>query len=129
MEPSILSLIPPLVTIGLALATKRIFTSLGVGIALGALLYNQGDVVASASQVLGIAGELVYAEGAITEEMYILLFILLLGVLTAFIYVLGGAQAFSDWAIRRVRTRVQAQLATIVLGFLIFFDDAFSSLV
>ncbi|MGH3345269.1 MAG: Na+/H+ antiporter NhaC family protein [Carbonactinosporaceae bacterium] len=129
MEPSFLSLVPPLVTIGLAITTKRIFLSLGIGIALGALFYNEWNIVAGAAQIAEIAGGLIYAEGWITEEVYILLFILMLGVLTCFIRMLGGAQAFSEWASTKVRTRFQAQLATIVLGFLIFFDDAFSSLV
>ncbi|MGH3328818.1 MAG: Na+/H+ antiporter NhaC family protein [Streptomycetales bacterium] len=129
MEPSFLSLVPPLVTIALAITTKRIFLSLGIGIALGALLFNQWNIVDSASQVLEIAGGLIIAEGWVTEEVYILLFIVMLGVLTCFIRMLGGAQAFSEWASTKVKNRFQAQLATIVLGFLIFFDDAFSSLV
>lgn len=129
MEPSILSLVPPLVTIGLAVVTKRIFLALGVGIVLGALLATEWNVGESLSYVLDIVSGLIYAEGAITEEVYILLFVVMLGVLTCLIRMLGGARAFSEWAGRRVRTRLQAQLATIAFGFVIFFDDAFSSLV
>jgi tetracycline resistance efflux pump len=129
MEPSILSLIPPVVTIALAIITKRIFVSLGTGIVLGALLYSQGDVGASIGLIWGVASELVYVEGAIAEEMYLSAFVFLLGVLTAFIYVSGGLRAFSEWAVTKVRTRFQAQLVPIVLGIVIFFDDAFSSLV
>ncbi|MGH3368025.1 MAG: Na+/H+ antiporter NhaC family protein [Nocardioidaceae bacterium] len=129
MEPSILSLIPPVVTIALAIITKRIFIALGAGILLGALLHSQGDVVAAVTFVGEIATGLVYAEGEITEEMYISVFVLLLGVLTAYIYVSGGLTAFADWAVRRVRTRFQAHLVPIILGIVIFFDDAFSCLV
>ena len=42
MEPSILSLLPPVVAIGLAIATRRILLSLGIGIVLGALMYSNG---------------------------------------------------------------------------------------
>jgi tetracycline resistance efflux pump len=129
MEPSALSLIPPVVTIALAITTKRIFLSLGTGIVLGALLYNQWDIGASLSLVWEVASGLVIDEGAIAEEMYLSAFVFLLGVLTAFIYVSGGLRAFSEWAITKVRTRFQAQLVPIVLGIVIFFDDAFSSLV
>ena len=129
MEPSVLSLIPPIVTITLAIATKRIFLSLGTGIILGALLYSQWDIGASLSLVWEVASGLVYAEGAITEEMYITAFVLLLGVLTAFIYVSGGLTAFAEWAVTKGRTRRQAQLVPILLGLVIWFDDAFSSLV
>jgi tetracycline resistance efflux pump len=129
MEPSALSLIPPVVTIALAITTKRIFLALGTGIVLGALLYSQWDIGATLSLIWDVASGLVYAEGAITEEMYITAFVLLLGVLTAFIYVSGGLAAFANWAVTKVRTRRQAQMVPILLGLVIFFDDAFSSLV
>ncbi|MDQ4085167.1 MAG: Na+/H+ antiporter NhaC family protein [Actinomycetota bacterium] len=129
MEPSILSLIPPVVTITLAIVTKRIFVALGTGIVLGALLYSQWSIPAAFSFIGEIAAGLVYAEGEITEEMYISAFVFLLGVLTAFIYLSGGLTAFAEWAITKVRTRFQAHLVPIVLGIIIFFDDAFSSLV
>ncbi|MGH3386834.1 MAG: Na+/H+ antiporter NhaC family protein [Nocardioidaceae bacterium] len=129
MEPSFLSLIPPLVTIALAIATKRIFLALGTGIVLGALLYNDWDIGASLSLIGEVAGGLIIADGEIAEEVYISIFVLLLGVLTSFIYISGGLRAFSEWAITKVRTRFQAQLVPIVLGIIIFFDDAFSCLV
>src|SRR5918992_2848766 len=129
MENSFVSLLPPIVTIGLAIITKRIFVSLGTGVVLGSLLLSGWDVVGAVSDVLGFAGGLIYAEGAVTEEMYILFFIFMLGVLTSYIHVLGGAQAFTEWASKKVRSRFQAQLFPIFMGFIIFFDDAFSSLV
>src|SRR3712207_5155501 len=129
MEPSILSLLPPVVAIGLAIATRKILISLGIGIVLGALLYSQWNVVESVSLVLEVAGGLIIAEGEVAEEVYILAFVVLLGVLTSFIYISGGLQAVSEWAITRVKTRFQAQLVPYVLGIIIFFDDAFSSLV
>jgi tetracycline resistance efflux pump len=129
MEPSVLSLVPPVVTIGLAIATKRIFVALGVGIMLGALLQGEGNVVASLALVWEVAAGLVIADGEIAEEMYISAFVLLLGVLTSFIYLSGGLGAFATWAVTKVRTRFQAHLVPIVLGIVIFFDDAFSCLV
>ena len=129
MEPSILSLLPPVVAIGLAITTRRILLSLGIGIVLGALLYSGWNVLASISLVAEVAGSLIIDEGAVAEEMYILAFVVMLGVLTSFIYISGGLQAFSEWAITKVRTRFQAQLVPYVLGIVIFFDDAFSCLV
>jgi hypothetical protein len=129
MEPSILSLLPPVVAIGLAILTRRILLSLGIGIVLGALMYSQWDILASVSLVAEVAGGLIIAEGAIAEEMYILAFVVMLGILTSFIYISGGLLAFSDWAVTKVRTRFQAQLVPYILGLVIFFDDAFSCLV
>lgn len=129
MEPSAISLVPPVVLIALAIATKRILLSLCVGIVLGALLSSQWDPVASVALLAEVAGGLVIAEGAVAEEMYILAFVLMLGALTSLIYMSGGLRAFSRWAVAKVRTRVHAQLVPIFLGIIIFFDDAFSSLV
>ena len=119
MEPSILSLLPPVVAIGLAIATRRILLSLGIGIVLGALMYSQWDILASVSLIAEVAGGLIIAEGAIAEEMYILAFVVMLGILTSFIYISGGLLAFSEWAITKVRTRFQAQLVPYVLGLVI----------
>ncbi|MCO1659364.1 Na+/H+ antiporter NhaC family protein [Pseudonocardia humida] len=129
MEPSLLSLLPPLVTIVCAIATRRILISLALGIVLGALLYAEGNVLTAAGFVLDVAAGLVIDDGMVAEEMYILGVVLLLGVLTSFIHVSGGLAAFAAWVVTRVRTRVQAQLVPVVLGIVIFFDDAFSSLV
>jgi tetracycline resistance efflux pump len=129
VEPSLLSLLPPLVTIVCAIATRRILISLALGIVLGALLYAQGDVLAAGAFVLEVAAGLVVDDGEVAEEVYILAVVLLLGVLTSLIYVSGGLVAFAAWATALVRTRVQAQLVPVVLGIVIFFDDAFSSLV
>ena len=72
MEPSILSLLPPVVAIGLAIATRRILLSLGIGIVLGALMYSEWNVLASASLVADVAGGLIIDEGVVAEEVYIL---------------------------------------------------------
>ncbi|MGY1605270.1 Na+/H+ antiporter NhaC family protein [Geodermatophilus sp. SYSU D00815] len=129
MEPSILSLLPPLVTIVLAITTRRILLSLGAGIVLGALMVAEWDVVAALRFVWDAARGLIYSEGEVTEEVYILAAVILIGVLTSLIYVSGGLRAFAAWAVRRVRTRAQAQMVPVVMGIVIFFDDAFSSLV
>jgi tetracycline resistance efflux pump len=66
VEPSLLSLLPPLVTIVLAIVTRRILISLGVGIVLGALMYAEWDVLAALEFVGEVVAGLVFAEGAVT---------------------------------------------------------------
>ncbi|MGH3390369.1 MAG: Na+/H+ antiporter NhaC family protein, partial [Actinomadura sp.] len=129
MEPSILSLLPPLVTIGLAIVTRRIILALLVGIVLGSLMAAGWSVAGAVKMIFEVVSGLVIADGAIAEEMYISAFVFMLGVLTSLIYIAGGTAAFAEWVTKRVRTRVQAQLVPIVVGIVIFFDDAFSSLV
>jgi len=129
LEPSLLSLLPPLVTIICAVITKRILISLGLGIVLGALLYAGWNVMDAVSFVGEVVSGLIIADGAISEEVIILAVVVLIGVLTSFIYVSGGLLAFASWAVTKVRTRAQAQLVPVVVGIVVFFDDAFSSLV
>src|SRR3712207_9240092 len=102
MEPSIWSLLPPVVAIGLAIATRKILLSLGIGIVLGALMYSQWNVLESVSLIAEVAAGLIIAEGAVAEEMYILAFVVLLRVLTSFIYISGELQAVSRSEERRV---------------------------
>jgi tetracycline resistance efflux pump len=129
VEPSLLSLLPPLVTIVCAVVTKRILISLGLGIVLGALLYAEWDVANAVSFVWEVVSGLVIADGAISEEVIILAVVVLIGVLTSFIHVSGGLLSFATWAVTKVRTRAQAQFVPVVVGVVVFFDDAFSSLV
>ncbi|MBY3555800.1 Na+/H+ antiporter NhaC family protein [Modestobacter lapidis] len=120
---------PPLVTIICAVVTKRILISLGLGIVLGALLYAEWNVGNALSFVWEVLSGLIIADGAISEEVIILAVVVLIGVLTSFIYVSGGLLAFASWAVTKVRTRAQAQFVPVVVGIVVFFDDAFSSLV
>ncbi|WKA58858.1 Na+/H+ antiporter NhaC family protein [Planococcus shenhongbingii] len=121
MEGSILSLLPPVITIALTIITKRILLSLGVGIIFGALLANGWNAAASVSTILSIIG-------TVLGEGNIFVFILIVGAMSALIYLSGGIQAFSEWAVTKVRTPFQAKLVTLLLGFVSFFDDAFSCL-
>ncbi|MFP3489091.1 Na+/H+ antiporter NhaC family protein, partial [Staphylococcus sp. SIMBA_130] len=50
------------------------------------------------------------------------------GMMTAFISISGGSRAFGEWSMKRVKTRVGAQLVTAVFGIIIFIDDYFNSL-
>ena len=117
------ALVPPVVAIVLALITKEAYSSLFIGVLVGALfqcgfapvdtldtMLNQGFV----SAIEGNAG--------------IFLFLVLLGIIVALVNASGGSAAFGRWAQRNIRTRVGASLATFVLGILIFIDDYFNCL-
>ncbi|MBF8221572.1 Na+/H+ antiporter NhaC family protein [Halomonas sp. 328] len=134
---SALSLLPPLVAIGLAILTRRVLLSLGLGILVGALLLNAGSPLATlgdlASRLLALfwalpdAGE----RGLGSPEAWnlsILGFLLLLGAMVALVTLSGGTRAFGEWARQRIATRRDAQLMTVVLGAVIFIDDYFNSL-
>ena len=61
-------------------------------------------------------------------NIYIMIFILLLGVITALVSLSGGSRAFAEWAIKRIKTKRGAKLLTVLLGLLIFVDDYFNAL-
>ena len=58
----------------------------------------------------------------------ILAFLVILGTLVCLMNKAGGSAAFGRWAQQHIKTRVGAQLATIILGILIFIDDYFNCL-
>ncbi|TKD69308.1 Na+/H+ antiporter NhaC family protein [Pseudalkalibacillus hwajinpoensis] len=131
MENSFLSIIPPLVALLMVVVTRKVLPSLGVGIILGALMINNWSVTASIKEIYTIVkGIIVDTEsgGLNTWNMYIIFFLLLLGMMTAFISISGGSRAFGEWAMKRVKTRVGAQVVTAIFGVIIFIDDYFNSL-
>jgi tetracycline resistance efflux pump len=122
MAGTIFSLIPPVLTIAVIIFTKRLFLALGVGIASGALLYNQWNVIDSVVSVYDIMVAVLAGDGKV------LLFVVLIGILSSLLYLSGGIYAFAEWGVKVAKTRVQAQMATMFLGFFTWFDDAFSCL-
>lgn len=129
MESTIYSIIPPLLAIIMVIVTRRVLLSLGIGIITSALLLAQFNVVDTGLIIGDAMKGLVIDDGSLdTWNLFIILFLLILGVLTAFIQISGGSRAFGDWAIKRVKTRVGAQVLTILFGMLIFIDDYFNSL-
>ncbi len=119
------ALVPPIVAIVLALITKETYTSLFVGILVGALFVAGFNVVGAMDAMIndGFIGAI--ADG---WNAGIFMFLVLLGIMVALINSAGGSAAFGRWAVQHVHTRVGALLATFLLGVLIFIDDYFNCL-
>ena len=118
------ALLPPVVAIALALITKEVYSSLFIGILVGAILYgtNPETVVMHAFKGGFVS---VLSDG---DHVGILIFLVILGTIVALMNKAGGSAAFGKWAGEHIKTRVGAQLATILLGVLIFIDDYFNCL-
>ena len=117
------ALVPPLVAILLALVTKEAYSSLFVGVVLGAIM-------ASGVSLTGTLN-LVTVEGlsdAVAGNAGILIFLVILGIIVALINKSGASRAFGEWAEKNIKTKTGAALATFVLGVLIFIDDYFNCL-
>ena len=125
MYASFWSLIPPVVAIVLALITKEVYSSLFVGILIGGVFYSGFTFERTITHVFqdGIIGSLSDA-----YNVGILVFLVLLGILVCMMNQAGGSAAFGRWASEHIKSRVGAQLATVLLGVLIFIDDYFNCL-
>lgn len=113
----------------LVLVTRRVLLSLGTGIIVGALLIHDFNIVASLQQIWFVFRDIFYTtDGWNLGSIYLLVFLLLLGIMTVIMTASGGSKAFGEWAIKKVKTRRGAQLVPSFLGVLIFIDDYFNSL-
>ena len=122
---TIWAVLPPLIAIGLALITKEVYSSLFLGIIAGAILYSGP----SFSGVLNHAlNDGIIASLSDAYNVGILVFLVVLGMMVAMMNKSGGSKAFGKWALKRIRSRVAAELATILLGVVIFVDDYFNCL-
>ncbi len=120
-----LSLLPPVIAIALALITKEVYSSLFIGIVVGGLLYSNFSFEGTVLHVFesGIVSVL-----SDSYNVGILVFLVILGAMVCLMNKAGGSAAFGRWAQGHIKSRVGAQLATIVLGCLIFIDDYFNCL-
>ena len=119
------SLVPPLVAIALALITKEVYSSLFVGILVGALFYSNFNFEGTILHIF--EGGMI---SVLTDSynMGILIFLVILGTMVCLMNRAGGSAAFGRWAGKRIKSRVGAELSTIILGVLIFIDDYFNCL-
>ena len=119
------AIFPPLLAIFLALITKEVYSSLFVGIVSGGLLYSGFALEGTMTHVVKDGFIASVADG---YNIGILFFLVLLGSLVAMMNKTGASAAFGKWAQTHIKSRIGAQVATIVLGMLIFVDDYFNCL-
>ena len=119
------SVLPPLISICLALVSKEVYSSLFVGILSGGLLYSGFSFEGTMNQVF-VAGFM--KSIADVHNIGILMFLVFLGALVAMMNRTGASAAFGKWAAAHIRSNRGAQFATILLGLIIFIDDYFNCL-
>ncbi|MDQ0162062.1 Na+/H+ antiporter NhaC family protein [Aeribacillus alveayuensis] len=129
MVGTIYSIIPPIIAIVMVLITRRVLLSLGIGILSAALIINEFSIRSSLVTIFNAFKAVFWSDGEVnTWNVYILLFLLILGIITALISISGGSRAFGEWAQKRVKSRVGAQITAALLGIIIFIDDYFNAL-
>lgn len=125
----VLSIVPPLIAITLAILTRKVLLSLGLGIVAAAALVADFGIGGTLLNIWNaFAGNFYDDEGINTGSIFIMLFLVLLGIITALILMSGGSAAFSTWAAKKIRGRRGAQGLALLLGIVIFIDDYFNAL-
>ena len=125
MYATIWALVPAFVAIILALITKEVYSSLFLGILVGGIFYSGFNFEGTINHVFqnGFIGVL-----SDSYNVGILIFLVILGAMVSMMNKAGGSAAFGRWAATHIKSRIGAQLATILLGCLIFIDDYFNCL-
>ena len=122
MAESVWSILPPLITIVLALWTKEVYMSLIIGIFSGALLFTGGNIIESILTMFAVMAD------KVGGNVNILVFLVILGILVAAITRSGATRAYGEWAARAINGKRSASLVTALLGLVIFIDDYFNCL-
>jgi tetracycline resistance efflux pump len=126
-EPTWISVLPPLLAIGLAIATRQVYLSLAAGIWLGWTmlagwnpLAGLGRAIDETVAVLGDAG-----------NAKVILFTLVIGALIATVEASGGVRGFVQWVERRnfVTNGRRAELLAWIIGVIIFIESNITVLV
>ncbi|AYO29842.1 MAG: tetracycline resistance efflux pump [Thermoanaerobacteraceae bacterium] len=118
-----LSLLPPVLAIGLAMITKEVLSSLVIGIAAGALTLTGGNIIEAFKKAMEL---LINTAGDPSWNFRVLLFTVLLGAIIGMVSRANGPQAFGRWAEKHIKSRSISLFITWCLGVLIFMDDYFN---
>lgn len=122
MTESIWSLVPPVITIILALLTKEVYMSLIIGILSGALLFAEFNFLAAVDTMFEVMSD------KVGGNVNILVFLVLLGIIVSAISKSGASKAYGEWAAKAIKGKRSALLVTSFLGMMIFIDDYFNCL-
>ena len=116
------SILPPVITIVLALWTKEVYMSLIIGIFSGALLFTGGNILESILTMFTVMSD------KVGSNVNILVFLVILVILVAAISRSGATRAYGEWASKTIKGQRSALLLTALLGIVIFIDDYFNCL-
>ncbi len=124
MDVGFWAVVPPLLTIVLAIATKEVLLSLFIGVYMGCLIIVSWQPLLALEKMM----EIIVAKLTDPWNMQVLIIVILLGGMIGLLTRSGGSTAFGNLLGRKIHTKKGAQGTTWLLGILIFFDDYFNAL-
>jgi len=116
----LLSLLPPVAAIVLAIVTRRAALSLFLGVAIGAFLLARGNPVVAIPQLLETH---LWAAGTDDGRLRVFAFTLMMGAMVSVMGRCGGMQGLVNAVMPLASTRRRGQLTGWALGLVVFFDD------
>lgn len=125
IEPGWLSLIPPIVAIGLCIWSKQVILSLFIGAWVGGAIFTGGNPIAGVAQALKWMVEVIIDPW---DAMFLIM-IFLMGSGAAFVFKLGGAHAVAEAAGKKIKSAKGAQLFAWAMGMVNFYNDYASCIV
>ena len=124
--PGILSIIPPVLAIILALVFRQVIISLLLGVYIGVIfVFDYNPFTA----ILRLIDTYIINAISNTSHLQILVFTLLFGGVVGLISKSGGTKGIANLVTKFARTKRSGQLATWASGILIFFDDYANTLI
>jgi len=118
-------LLPPLLAIALAIATRQVLPALFVGVWIGALMVTRYDIVGATIKTW----EWIVGNATDSWNATILLFDFVIGAFVGVLYASGAMHALADTIARRVRSARGSSFIGWVLGLAVFFDDYTNTIV
>jgi Na+/H+ antiporter NhaC len=122
----IMSIIPPIITIILAIISRNVIFSLALGGFSGALILKGGNIFQAVEEFL--LGK-VFSQISSASNTQVLLTIVCIGGFIGILEASGGAFAFARKMTSYVKSKRQAQVALWLGGLGIFFTDSGNSLI
>ena len=124
--PGILSIIPPVLAIILALIFRQVIISLLLGVYIGVIfVFDYNPFTA----ILRLIDTYIINSISDTSHLKIIVFTLLFGGVVGLISKSGGTKGIANLVTKFAKTKRSGQLATWASGILIFFDDYANTLI
>ncbi|MGB0894181.1 MAG: Na+/H+ antiporter NhaC family protein [Parashewanella sp.] len=129
MTNDLLTLLPLMLTLGLALTIRNTLLALLVGILSGALVLHQFQATESVQYIYSLVIKQFHDKGSWQSwHLNILSTMLLLGIMTKMLARSHAVTEFGYWLSHRITSQRQARLGIIFLGWFVFIDGLFSCL-
>ena len=120
MNYGILSLLPPIIAVILAIKSRNVILSLFCGGLTGVLIFSHGNPFLAVKSMIG---DYLFVQLTDSYNAGVIVLVVFIGGFIKLMEKSGGAQAFGQSAYRYVNTKLKAQLCAWAGGIIIFFSD------